>query len=90
MTYEEFIKALAQRWGTSQAKARRWAEIYKRLICIAVAAKGEVRIPKFGTFYRKTHEARRVFQPATGEQMNLPKFETLGFRAVRALRKEVQ
>jgi DNA-binding protein HU-beta len=88
MTYARLIRDLAERCGLTQRQARKTADAYADLICVAVAIKGRIQIPSLGLFYRKKHAARRINHPQTGKAMKLPAFETLGFKANPGLRKE--
>jgi len=50
------------------------------------AARGSVRLPKFGTFSVRTRKGRTVRNPRTKELMQLPATKVLHFRPAKAQR----
>lgn len=50
----------------------------------------EVRIPRVGTFVRRTRAARSITNPSTGERMQVPAHEQVSFRPAKALKAVIK
>lgn len=91
MTYGELIDQTARRFRITKQQAHDLAEfLFKRIAFETTKLGDKVLIPGFGVFRPKTHAARRILNPVTGEPMQLPPQATIGFRASKAQKRKVR
>ncbi|HWK88390.1 MAG TPA: HU family DNA-binding protein, partial [Longimicrobium sp.] len=91
MNKSEFIDKVAEKANLSRAAAGRVVEaIFDTAggaISEAVHSLGELSIPGFGKFTKKTRAARQGRNPRTGAAINIPERSTVSFSAGKNLRE---
>ena len=91
MNKAQFIDAVAEKAEMSKAAAARAVDAIfdtaEGAISEAVHTLGELSIPGFGKFSRKTRAAREGRNPRTGARIDIPERTTVGFTAGKNLRE---
>lgn len=90
MNKSQFIEMVAGKAEMSKAAAARAVDAIfntsSGAIAEAVNAAGQLSIPGFGKFTRKTRAARTGRNPRTGAAIDIPERTSIGFTAGRGLR----
>lgn len=93
MNKSEFIDKVAEKAEMSRAAAARAVDAIfdtaSGAVSEAVHQAGELNIPGFGKFSKKTRAARKGRNPRTGEEIDIPERSTVGFSAGKNLREGV-
>lgn len=93
MNKSEFIDKVAEKAEMSRAAAARAFEAIfdtaSGAVSEAVHQAGELNIPGFGKFTRKTRAARKGRNPRTGQEIDIPERTTVGFTAGKNFREGV-
>lgn len=89
MNKGELVTAIAGKLNISKAEATRQLEAVLTCIREGVDADGRVGIAGFGAFRKKIRKARTTVNPATGRQVEIKAFSTVGFSPSEALRNGV-
>jgi len=87
MTWGEFTRHHAARFGLTQKASREELCAAFDLVREVVLSGGVVHVPSFGTFKLRTRAARTVRNPSTGELMPLPLLQSVGLSASRFARR---
>lgn len=87
MTHRQLVRAWARAGDLTLRQADQLERLYLAMLVNVVLRGDRLHVPRFGVWYRKSRVARNITNPATGEPMGLPAFETVGFRASRVLRR---
>ncbi|HEU0301567.1 MAG TPA: HU family DNA-binding protein [Longimicrobium sp.] len=91
MTRADFIDLVAEKaWMSRAAAARAVDAIFDTAggaVSEAVHVSGELSIPGFGKFSKKTRAARQGRSPRTGKEIEIPEQTTISFTAGRNLRE---
>lgn len=86
MNTTELAKALAQKTGFSQTKAKETLDLTLGLIADAVVANSEVSLPVLGKIVATYKPARQGRNPATGETITIAASRKATFKASKALK----
>lgn len=93
MNKSELVDKVAEKAEMSRAAAARAVDAIfdtaSGAVSEAVHRAGELNIPGFGKFTRKTRAARKGRNPRTGEEIDIPERTTVAFSAGRNLREGV-
>ena len=93
MNKSELVDKVAEKAEMSRAAAARAVDAIfdtaSGAVSEAVHKAGELNIPGFGKFTRKTRAARKGRNPRTGEEIDIPERTTVAFSAGRNLREGV-
>jgi DNA-binding protein HU-beta len=91
MKKSEFIDQVAEKAQMSRAAAARAVEAIfdtaSGAVSQAVHQLGELSIPGFGKFTKKTRPARKGRNPRTGEEIDIPERASVSFTAAKNLRE---
>ena len=91
MNKAQFIDQVAEKAGMSRAAAARAVEAVfdtaSGAVSQAVHSLGELSIPGFGKFTKKTRAARQGRNPRTGAVIDIPERSTISFTAGKNLRE---
>ncbi len=80
MTKQKLVAQVA-RWGQKKAVLAIVDDLFDAIAECTLAG-DTIRLPGFGTFYRKVHKSRRVVH--AGEEFRVPGISSIGFRASKA------
>jgi DNA-binding protein HU-beta len=93
MNKSEFIDKVAEKAEMSRAAAARAVEAIfdtaSGAVSEAVHQMGELSIPGFGKFTKKTRPARKGRNPRTGQEIDIPERATVSFSAGKNFREGV-
>jgi len=93
MNKRELVRALAEDATLGVAEAARVVEaifgVRGGIIPEAIRAGERVRIAGFGTFERKSREARKGRNPRTGKEIDISASSSPVFRAARSLKEAI-
>jgi DNA-binding protein HU-beta len=93
MNKSEFIDKVAEKAEMSKAAAARAIDAIfdtaTGAVSEAVHKAGELNIPGFGKFSKKTRAARKGRNPRTGQEIDIPERSTVAFTAGKNLREGV-
>lgn len=91
MNKAQFIDQVAEKAGMSRAAAARAVEAVfdtaSGAVSQAVHSLGELSIPGFGKFTKKTRAARQGRNPRTGAVIDIPERSTISFTAGKNFRE---
>jgi DNA-binding protein HU-beta len=86
MNTTELAKALAEKTGLSQTKAKETLDITLGLIADAIVGNDEVALPVLGKIVAVYKPARQGRNPATGETIAIAASRKATFKASKALK----
>lgn len=89
MNKAEFVRAVAERTGSSQAEADKSVDAAIAVISEALARGDEVKLPGFGTFQVTERAATEGRHPRTGEKIAIPAAKQPKFKAFSELKRAV-
>lgn len=89
MNKADFVRAIAEKTGSSQAEADRSVEAAITIIAEALARGDEVKLPGFGTFQVAERAATEGRHPRTGEKIAIPASKQPKFKAFAELKRAV-
>lgn len=87
MNTAQLVEHVAKRNRLSKAKAKDVVESVLDTIQSKVAKGGKVSLSGFGTFEKGVRRARRGRNPATGEEIKIPRSRFARFRAGTSFKK---
>lgn len=96
MTYEDVIRIAEYRshWvGRKRAtfkQAKRTVKAFVDALAEALDHDGRISVPGFGVFFTKRRKARVVRDLTSGELIQLPAMESIGFRAAKRRKRNVK
>jgi DNA-binding protein HU-beta len=90
MQKTEFIKAVAEKTGSSQKETKLIVDAALDVITEALAQGKKVTLTGFGTFEVRERQEREGVNPQTREKITIPKTWTPGFSASSTLKEEVK
>lgn len=76
----DLVERIAERHGMSKAESMRIVDEMLGFIEEAVASGEDVTFTGFGTFYLRRCKERTVVNPKTGEKMDVPAKNSVGFK----------
>ncbi|MGC8917145.1 MAG: HU family DNA-binding protein [Thermoanaerobaculum sp.] len=83
----ELVSRIVFETGMPKAHAARAVEILVDAICEWVAAGERVAVPGLGIFYASERAGRKVRDPNTGEEVQLPPVRVARFRASKEFKE---
>ncbi len=89
MNKADIIEAVHQVLGGTRADAERAVEAFMNAIVSALKKGDEVALPGIGKFKVKRRAARQGRNPATGETIQIPASNVVGFKASKTLKDAV-
>lgn len=89
MKKPELAAAIASQTGLSREKAGEIITAFTDQISAAVSRGEDVSLIGFGTFCIRHREARDGRNPQTGAAIRIPASKTVGFRAGKTLREQI-
>lgn len=89
MTKNELAALVADKADISKEKANEVINSITDEITAAVAREETVSLIGFGSFSQRSRSARKGKNPQTGEEINIPASNTVGFKAGKALKDMV-
>lgn len=87
MTWHELTRDMAAATGQTHKAAMESARALFDAIARAARGGERVDVPGFGVFVSRSRKPRRVRNVRDGEEMYLPRIESLGFRAAKAQKR---
>lgn len=91
MNKQEFVDQVAEKAGMTRAAAARAVDAIfdtaSGAVSQAVHTAGELSIPGFGKFTKKTRAARQGRNPRTGDVIDIPERSTIAFSAGKNFRE---
>lgn len=90
MQKTDFIKAVAERTGSSQKETKMIIDAALGVIADALAQGKKVTLTGFGTFEVRERQEREGVNPQTREKITIPATKTPGFSASSTLKEEVK
>ena len=87
MNKAEFIAALAEKAGITKSEAEVAFSATFEIITSELAKQEKVMIPGFGGFATKVRAERKGRNPATGQEMTIPKAVVAHFKAAAQLKE---
>jgi DNA-binding protein HU-beta len=89
MNKVDLIECITAGADISRPDAERVLESILLRIVEAVGANEEVRIGGFGSFTQSTRSARMGHNPSTGAPLQIPTSISIGFRAGKAFKRQI-
>ena len=89
MNKTDFVQAIAEKIGSSQADAGKSIDAVIAVISEALAKGDDVKLPGFGTFQVVDRAATEGRHPRTGEKITIPASKNVRFKAGKDLREAV-
>jgi DNA-binding protein HU-beta len=91
MNKQDFITAVSTESGETKATVDKvLSATFKEVIPIAVESNDPVNIPDFGKFFLKRKAPRIGRNPQTGEEVQIPEKNVLGFKISSVLKKRFE
>jgi DNA-binding protein HU-beta len=90
MQKTEFIKAVAERTGSSQKETKQIIDAALDIITETLADGKKVTLTGFGTFEVRERQEREGVNPQTRKKITIPATKTPGFSASSTLKEEVK
>lgn len=90
MQKTEFIKAVAERTGTSQKDTKAIVDAALDIITETLAQGKKVTLTGFGTFEVRERQEREGVNPQTRAKITIPATKTPGFSASSTLKERVK
>lgn len=90
MQKTDFIKAVAERTGSSQKDTKQTIDAALDIITEALSQGKKVTLTGFGTFEVRERQEREGVNPQTREKIIIPKTKTPGFSASSTLKERVK
>ena len=90
LTRSDLIDAICKFADTTRSEAVQLLDAILEAILYILETKGEVKIPKFGSFLRKKKSERVGRNPKTGVEVTIPARNSVVFRPAQALRDSVE
>lgn len=87
MTKAELIAAIAEKSGLTKSQAENTFNATFEMIAELMAKQQDVSIPGFGKFVTKVRESRKGRNPATGQEMIIPKAIVANFKPASQLKE---
>lgn len=89
MNKQELIDEIALILDLEKKKTKAVVEVFLELIEKELAAGGEVKLSKFGSFSVKQHQEREGRNPSTGEKLIIPAQKRVKFTPYKQLKEAV-
>lgn len=89
MDTKTLITTFAKENELSLTEAKKLVLSLFNIISYQLAVGESIKINKFGTFEVRTREARRGFNPRTGETLEIPSKQYPAFKAAKSLKDSV-
>ncbi len=90
LTRSDLIDAICKKATTTRSEAVQLLDAMLEGILSLLETKGEVKIPRFGSFTKKQKSERVGRNPKTGVEVTIPARNTVTFRPAQALREGVE
>jgi nucleoid DNA-binding protein len=87
MTKKEFVKAIAEKTGLTQAKVSDVLKVMGEVIVETVKKGDTVRLSDLGTFKLKEVSERKGRNPKTGEEIMIPAHKKMVFQVSKKYKK---
>ena len=89
MVKSEFVGAVAEEAGGSQAEAAKYVTAVFNALQNVLASGQDVRLPGFGTFEVRERAAREGINPRTKEPIHIPASKQPAFKPGKTLKEAV-
>jgi DNA-binding protein HU-beta len=89
MTKKQFVAVAASEFSLTKKLAEAFLDYALAEMGAAVVKTGRFEWPKFGVWTLRSRKARRIVNPQTGDDINLPKMWTVGFRPAKELKATI-
>ena len=89
MSYEDIVANISNETGVSRANVKEVIDTLGAEIVKSLNESGRARIPALGVFEKRMRSARTGRNPQTGETMQIPAREAVGFKVGSKLKNAV-
>ena len=89
MTRKELSNAIHERIGLSKRESSQIVGYFFNLLKDEFLKSGEIKLPRFGSFYVKERKPRKGRNPSTGETIEIASRKVIVFKPSRLLRDTI-